>query len=279
MTWKQIHAISCHTQVMFGEHDLLKIMRIIPVLDIKDGIVVHAIAGQRDRYTAVRSILCNDAHPKSVAAAFVNHFGFREIYIADLDAISGKPPNWDAYNAIASLEVQLVLDAGIRDVDSARPIVEFLSRLPTQNRIVVALESLSSSEALNELIVAIGGERAVFSVDLHDGRLLTHDPKWQTSDVLSVVDEVVAAGFQRIIVLDLSRVGTSHGWKLANECRAIRAKHPSIEIISGGGLRDASDLKTLADNGCDAALVASALHDGRITADDLSAGSGDPRTA
>jgi phosphoribosylformimino-5-aminoimidazole carboxamide ribotide isomerase len=244
-------------------------MRIIPVMDIKDGIVVHAVAGQRDRYTAVHSILCKDARPASVAAALVDRFGFREIYLADLDAISGQPPNWDAYDAVAGLDVQLLLDAGIRDLRSARPIVEYAARLPTQPRVVVALESLASAESLPELIDAISSQNAVFSVDLQDGRLLTHEPKWQSSHVLSVVDDVVAAGFRHLILLDLATVGTGRGWKLAEKCRAIRARHPTVEIISGGGVQTAADLIELGENGCDAALVATALHTGRITAADL----------
>jgi len=39
----------------------------------------------------------------------------------------------------------------------------------------------------------------------------------------------------------------------------------------GGGVRGAEDLRSVAASGCDAVLVASALHDGRLTAADLAA--------
>jgi phosphoribosylformimino-5-aminoimidazole carboxamide ribotide isomerase len=41
---------------------------------------------------------------------------------------------------------------------------------------------------------------------------------------------------------------------------------PFLEIISGGGVRGPRDLQALAAAGADAALVASALHDGRLSA-------------
>jgi phosphoribosylformimino-5-aminoimidazole carboxamide ribotide isomerase len=40
-------------------------------------------------------------------------------------------------------------------------------------------------------------------------------------------------------------------------------------IVAGGGVRGVPDLEALANAGCDAALVASALHDGRLTPHDI----------
>jgi phosphoribosylformimino-5-aminoimidazole carboxamide ribotide isomerase len=49
-------------------------------------------------------------------------------------------------------------------------------------------------------------------------------------------------------------------------CRALRALDAGLEITVGGGVRSAADLEVLARAGADAALVATALHDGRLTA-------------
>jgi uncharacterized protein related to proFAR isomerase len=43
----------------------------------------------------------------------------------------------------------------------------------------------------------------------------------------------------------------------------------AVDLIAGGGVRGLDDLKALADAGCDAALVASALHDGRLSREDI----------
>ena len=59
------------------------------------------------------------------------------------------------------------------------------------------------------------------------------------------------------------------GTRTLDLCREIRRHHPDLTIVAGGGVRGLDDLKTLADAGCDAALVASALHDGRLTRQDI----------
>jgi len=42
-------------------------------------------------------------------------------------------------------------------------------------------------------------------------------------------------------------------------------------LLAGGGVRDPGDLRELAQLGCTGALVATALHDGRLTAEDVAA--------
>jgi phosphoribosylformimino-5-aminoimidazole carboxamide ribotide isomerase len=42
-----------------------------------------------------------------------------------------------------------------------------------------------------------------------------------------------------------------------------------VALLAGGGIRAAADVEALAPARCDGALVATALHDGTITAADL----------
>jgi phosphoribosylformimino-5-aminoimidazole carboxamide ribotide isomerase len=72
-----------------------------------------------------------------------------------------------------------------------------------------------------------------------------------------------------MIVLDLADVGVSRGTGTLDLVRRLRSAHPQLELTAGGGVRGIDDLRQLADAGCDAALVASALHDGRITPDEV----------
>jgi len=49
-------------------------------------------------------------------------------------------------------------------------------------------------------------------------------------------------------------------------------------LLAGGGVRSLDDLRQLSRIGCDGALIATALHDGRLTAADVAAASvGDDR--
>lgn len=68
--------------------------------------------------------------------------------------------------------------------------------------------------------------------------------------------------------MTLARVGAFAGPDLAL-LSAVARRAPGREIYAAGGLRDARDLEALARIGVAGALVASALHDGRLSRDDL----------
>src|SRR5262245_39342414 len=94
-------------------------VRIIPVLDLLGGVAVHAIAGNRQDYRPLASHWCESADPVAVAKAMRQRCGFEEIYLADLDAILGRPPNAGLYRELQSLGFRLWLDAGIRTAEDA----------------------------------------------------------------------------------------------------------------------------------------------------------------
>ena len=75
-------------------------MRLIPVIDLKGGLVVHAVRGDRRRYAPLESRLVDGPQPDRVARAFWQR-GLREIYVADLDALGGAEPDWESLQAIA----------------------------------------------------------------------------------------------------------------------------------------------------------------------------------
>ena len=78
-------------------------MRIVPVLDLKGGLAVHAVRGQRDAYAPVRSTLAASADPVELARAFRTKLGCDACYVADLDAITGRGDHGPTIQAIAAL--------------------------------------------------------------------------------------------------------------------------------------------------------------------------------
>lgn len=80
---------------------------------------------------------------------------------------------------------------------------------------------------------------------------------------MEVADLVVARGVPRLLVLDLARVGGAAGPPL-DAVAALRSRHRDIEILAGGGIRGPADLAALAERGASGALVATALHEGRL---------------
>ena len=71
---------------------------------------------------------------------------------------------------------------------------------------------------------------------------------------------------ERVIVMTLDRVG-SHGGPDLDRLRAV--KSAARKVYAAGGVRDAADLHALAEAGIAGALIASSLHNGRLTAADL----------
>jgi phosphoribosylformimino-5-aminoimidazole carboxamide ribotide isomerase len=244
-------------------------LRIIPVIDLMAGQVVRGIAGRREEYRPIITSLAADSSPSSIARAFVERFGLRECYLADLDAIGGAEPAWEIYSELTNLGLDLSVDAGISDRRRAAALAAYRGAKPLAG-IVVGLESAPGPESLEDICRAVGGDRLIFSLDLKDGRPLGRVAAWLSMPAEEIATAAIELGVGRLIVLDLSRVGTSGGTGSEELCRSLRRRYPHIELIAGGGVRGPQDLRSLAAAGCDAALVATALHDGRITAEDVS---------
>lgn len=244
-------------------------MQIIPVIDLQKGIVVRGVAGDRGRYLPVSSVLTDDPRPRSVARALVTATGAHEMYVADLDAIAGAEPAWDAYHEIAEAGAAMLIDAGIRGLLDARPIVQFASQWPFISGIIAALESSDGADELSDVFARVGVDLGIFSLDLKQGRPITSTPTWADQSAEQIVELAVRIGFRRLIVLDVARVGIAEGLGTLPLCKKLRARYPHLEIITGGGIRHTADLTRLARSGCDAALVASALHSGELNSRDL----------
>ncbi len=245
-------------------------MRIIPVLDVLKGRVVRGIAGQRDSYQPIQSILTPNADVRSVCTAFRQQFGISEYYIADLDAIERGKPNYDALNSVKDTLKRVWLDAGFSSVARLDAFDQHLSANEVY-RIIVGLECCSDLSSLSLLLSKVGSRRLVFSLDLQNGSpLLTTDVSadWRQATALEIAEQVIDLGIRKMIVLDLAAVGTGQGTPTRELCGHLKRRYPQLEIVSGGGVNSADDLKRL-ESYCDAVLLASAIHDGRLTVDDL----------
>jgi phosphoribosylformimino-5-aminoimidazole carboxamide ribotide isomerase len=248
-------------------------MKIIPVMDVMRGQVVRGVGGRRDEYRPIESKLCADAQPATVGRAFAD-LGLREIYLADLDAIRqgvGSHDSQPLYGELLRLGLDLWIDAGLRDAEQARELAQFDLDGRRIAGIVAGLESLADPCALEEMCGTVGPQRLIFSLDLKQGLPLAGSPAWGGLEAEHVAAIALRAGVRRMIVLDLAQVGMGAGVGTLPLCRTLRCLAPELEIVAGGGVRGPHDLDALARAGCDAALVASALHDGRLAAGDCTA--------
>ena len=238
-------------------------MRVIPVLDVMYGDVVRGVGGRRHEYRPIVSRLTASSRPVDVAGALASHFGCRELYVADLDAILGGEPSWPLYAALHELAFRLWVDAGVRRMTRACQLAE-----SGIDSIVVGLETVAGPGELAEMVRAFG-ERIVFSLDLRQGEPLGEREAWQGLDAEGIAAQAVQLGVRRLLVLDLANVGCDNGIGTRELCGCLCAKYPHVSIGAGGGLRHRGDLEELRDCCVQAALVASALHDSRLTRADL----------
>ncbi len=229
-------------------------MRLIPVLDILNHVVVRGVAGNRDLYRPIASCLCDSVEPLDVARAIRQRFGFDEVYIADLDAIMHGRVGHSVYRQLHDDGFRLMVDAGVGD---AEPAVRVLAS--GVERVIVGLESCPSPESLRVIVDAVSADRVVFSLDMKGGVPLG-SLEWGR-DPERIAALAIECGVRRLIVLDLAGVGAEAGVPTIALCQRLRAEHgPEIEIITGGGVRNADDLRMLEQAGVDGVLVASVLH-------------------
>lgn len=226
------------------------------MVDILDDIVVRGVGGRRDEYRRIQSIISTSAEPAVVAEALIEAFSPSEIYVADLDAIRSSeiaPPIRQA----VSHRVPVWMDAGIRDGAGAKRVME------SGCQVVAGLESVESSSKLKEILDAVSPENVVFSLDLKSGLPLR---TWEGFESpLAIAREALRLGVRRLIVLDLASVGEGRGTGTEELCRQLANEFPKLDLIAGGGVANWGDIRRLAAIGVRGVLVASALHDGRIS--------------
>lgn len=226
-------------------------MWVLPVLDLADGQVVHARGGQRRDYRPLRSPLCPSSRPEELAAALVERFAVPALYLADLDALEGGPVQSACLARLRAAvpETALWLDAGAGAPGPTIPGVD-----P-----VIGSESYNAVGPLEQAL-AKAGDRAILSLDFRHGRLLGPP----------AVLARPALWPQQILVMSLERVGAALGPDWAR-LHAVQRAAEGRRVFAAGGVRHGEDLRRLRDAGIAGVLVATALHEGSITAADLRA--------
>ncbi len=235
-------------------------MKILPVLDLLNGVVVRGVGGRRDEYRPVQSVLTNSSQPLDVASAFRDQLGLTILYVADLDGILNQRPNVEVFQCLAADGFELLIDGGLRSLADARRLLD-----AGATKLIVGLETLADRSLLAALIGEFGAERIVFSLDLKAGQPLLGDARWPDPTPLGIAASVIELGVTQMIVLDLASVGEQRGPSTLELCRSIRALAPNIRLITGGGVRNVADLEPLRAARIDGVLLATALHNGAIT--------------
>ncbi|MBA8881409.1 HisA/HisF-related TIM barrel protein [Phyllobacterium myrsinacearum] len=227
-------------------------MHIIPVLDIKDGLVVRAYMGNRDAYRPIETPLSLTANVLDVAEGLRKLYPFPVFYVAELDAIQCGLAD-DTLKRLKPLfaTADVWLDAGFSDFSQLEQILTMDSVSP-----VLGSESQSDACVLEKLRES---PRLILSLDFRGDEFMG------PPSILDKADNWPS----RIIVMTLGRVGANSGPDF-ERLTEIKRRAGNRTVIAAGGIRHTHDLQQLEEMGIPAALVATSLHNGTLTPETIS---------
>jgi phosphoribosylformimino-5-aminoimidazole carboxamide ribotide isomerase len=232
-------------------------LQVIPVIDLMQGQVVHAKFGLRSQYQPIQSSLCNGSSPLAIVAALLKLYPFQTLYIADLDAILGVGNHTELIELISKTYPQLTiwLDSGIRQANTCALYKT------KQIKLVIGSENIANLQDYRAINKACKGQH-ILSLD------------YAATSQLGINELHESARFwpDNTICMTLNAVGSAQGVDINRLNTLIqlnkRQETPS-KIYAAGGVRNPSDLELLTTMGITGVLVASALHNQKISAQDL----------
>ncbi len=223
-------------------------MRCIFVVDIFNGTVVHAVRGERERYEPIDrySKVVSTSEPEEVVRAVKP----QEVYIADLNQITGKGENLRAIMAISRLAMTMA-DIGVSNLSDLDYLPERVA--PVLGTETASLELIEDAAIQREIIV---------SIDMKNRNVLSRDLELAAISPLDLLRRLNGFPIAGVILLELDRVGTSLG--LDQEFLEKASSVSEQPLILGGGVKGPEDLETLEQINFRGALVATAVHNGKI---------------
>ena len=130
---------------------------------------------------------------------------------------------------------------------------------------MVGLETAAGPDAVRAILDRIDPSRVVLSLDLFEGvPRLPKGADWAATGLEGLARQVLDLGVCRLLLLDLARVGTGRGTGTGELLARLRESRPAVELSVGGEISGIEELIAVQTAGAAAALVGSALHDGRI---------------
>ncbi|TWU24948.1 1-(5-phosphoribosyl)-5-[(5-phosphoribosylamino)methylideneamino] imidazole-4-carboxamide isomerase [Novipirellula galeiformis] len=228
---------------------------LVAVVDLKSGFAVHAVAGHRHAYQPISLAGEKGGDPFALVSYYANQ-GLRALYIADLDSIQGGVPQSDLLRRLISSEPrwdQVIVDIGWSESSLTTSFLAY-AREHKNVFVVFPTECAAGTRSLRQVHGQFAASQTVLGMDYHDGVFLGGENSER--DWLEQADRL---GIDRSVILDTATVGTSRGPSIAATCQRIHHWVPHMKLYSGGGVRDAVDVKLLLDSGCDHCLVATAL--------------------
>ena len=258
---------------------------VIPVLDLRDGRVVHANGGNRNDYPILKLKGHCAGEPAAILDWLRASYPFQTVYIADLDALSGRPPQMATLAQLTQAHPDLsfhvdapgLADAGAEHPRINRPDPSLAQRLIPGIYPILSTERLVHERTLTAQSsrphqpaepLAVGATQGTgpmgtdrprttaywVSVDHRDQTLLGALPPPEfLASACAVIDMNLNCVGQRMTARE----------RMARVHPALKAESVETRLLAGG-IRTADDIRAVWRAGFRAVLCGSALYSGAL---------------
>lgn len=239
-------------------------MLLIPAIDLREGRCVRLLQGDFDAETRYQTEpLELLSHYRSLGAVWV--------HVVDLDgARDGVPANRKVIAQLAAAGgVRLQVGGGIRRPET----IEDLLSAGVQ-RVVIGSAAVERPGEVLQWVARFGAERISLALDVRvngQGEPRVRTRGWREDGAQSLWNALGAyprESLRHVLCTDISRDGALAGPNGPLYSEAVR-RFPGIAWQASGGVRDAGDLRSLAEAGVAAAVSGKALLEQRITPEEL----------
>lgn len=227
-------------------------MKIIPAIDLMDGQVVRLYKGDPKQKTIYSD------NPIEIAKKWEKN-GADMLHIVDLDATLGIGTNLEVIRRILEeISIPVEVAGGLRN----ESLISSVAKIST--RIVIGTLAFKDKELLKKLLLSLGPEKIVISVDHKDGEIVIHG--WQDKTGVKLIDSVkefLEMGFTEFLLTNVSRDGTMQGPDLEYLEQACNLDNANI--IASGGISNVDDVKDVKEKNAFGVILGKALYENKIS--------------
>ena len=227
-------------------------MKVIPAIDLMNGQVVRLYKGDPKQKT----VYSDD--PVEIAKKWEAN-GADMLHIVDLDATLGLGSNLGIIkNILKEITIPVEVAGGLRDESLILDVIKI------SNRIVIGTLAFKNKKLLKKLLLSLGSEKIVISVDHMDGEIVIHG--WQDKTGIKLVDsikEFLEIGFTEFLLTNVSKDGTMEGPDLEYLEQACNLENTNI--IASGGISNVNDVNDVKEKNAFGVILGKALYENKIT--------------
>jgi phosphoribosylformimino-5-aminoimidazole carboxamide ribotide isomerase len=230
-------------------------MKIIPAIDLMNGQVVRLYKGDPKQKTVYSD------NPVEIAKKWEAD-GADMLHVVDLDATLGIGSNLSIIKKILEeISIPVEVAGGLRDESLILDVAKI------SNRVVIGTLAFKDKELAKKLLLSLGPEKIVISVDHKDGEIVIHG--WQDSAGIKLIDaikEFLEMGFTEFLLTNVSRDGTLEGPDL--EFLEQACQLDNVNVIASGGISNVADIKDVKEKNAYGVILGKALYENKISIED-----------